>query len=153
MVTIQSLNSTFKRLWKKSSVFEKGFPKKKENYFDKVFIRQLEQVTGKNKTMILFECQSCYKSATLKSALSLLRSPNNHKSQGKKIVACSTTWILRNKLFIHCMVQTKRTTENTKQILQSKPNKYLTLLTRSGLHVESKKILNCKWRTFVSSGN
>ena len=60
---------------------------------------------------------------------------------------------LKEQTIIYCMVQTRSTVKNTRQLLQNKPQKYLTFLTRNRLHVPSKKILNCKWRTFVSRGN
>ena len=47
---------------------------------------------GKQNHNSLLDSQTCYKSATLKSTLSLLLNPNNkYKSQCQKIVACAST--------------------------------------------------------------
>ena len=144
VMTIQILNSTLERLSKKSAIFEERFPKRKKIILTRFSSDNLNKLKGKQNHNSLFDCQACYKSATLKSALSLFTNLNKYKIQGKQIVVCFTTWNWRNKLFIYCMIQTKSTAKNTRQLLQNKPKKYLTFLTQNRLHVPSKKILNCK---------
>ena len=59
----------------------------------------------------------------------------NIKVKAKKLMGCSTMWNLRSKLFIYCMIQTKSTAKNARQLLPSKSKKYLTFLTQNRLHV------------------
>ena len=37
---------------------------------------------------------------------------------------------------MYCMIQTKGTAKNTRQLSQNKPKKYMTFLTRNQLHVQ-----------------
>ena len=90
-MTIQSLNSIFERLLKKSAVFGERFLEKKKTILTRFSSDNWNKLKGKQNHNSLFDCQACYKSATLKSALYLLTNLNNkYKIQGKKIVACST---------------------------------------------------------------
>ena len=57
------------------------------------------------------------------------------------MVCSTTTWNLRNKRFIYCMIQTKSRSKNTRQLLQNKPKKYLTFLTQNWLHAQCFRIM------------
>ena len=149
---IKSLNSTFERLQKKSAVFRERFLEKKKTILTSFSLDNWNKLKAKQNHNSFFNCQSCYKSPTLKRALSLFTNLDTCKSRGKIIVAYSTTWNWRNKLFTYCMIQTKSTAKNSRQLFQNKPKKYLAFVTRLRLHIPLKKISNWKWR-FVSKGN
>ena len=132
-------------------IFSERFPKKKKTILTRFSSDNRSRLKLKQDYNSLFDCQACYKSATLKSDLSLFTHPKKYKGQGKQIVACLTTLNLRNKLFIYCncLFQRKSIAKNTRQTLQKNPTKSLKFPGRYRLHVLSKKILNCTWRAFI----
>ena len=77
IITVQSLNSTFKRLQERSAVFGEKFPQKKETILRRFSSDNWNKLKGKQNHNSMFDYQARYKFSTLKIALTLFTNLTN----------------------------------------------------------------------------